>query len=761
MKKITKLFIYSLVLKLIISCSASNDESSNSQNDPPLFNESGVNIYLDDINSGNIVRESGIDRLIIGSEGRQFSIIVQNNTNNILTLENIEPNDDYILGSFSNTIDIGAYDNIEINDFAFSNIPFNTVETSFNIYIRDRVTTSSTLTVEPIRIRQYVYTDDSLGTSIINNENNNPLFNSQWYINNTGQTGYAKQNGTASSNTVFSDLNLRDTRAQGITGHGVRVRVIDSGLDINHPDMHTPLELSCYLRSDGSCSSYDPEYDVDGDHGTSVAGIIGMKDENTIGGVGVAPRALISGYNFLEVQSISSELASIGSTDNTGEAPDVINMSYGTDLINNTFSAQNVDFNVYQNGVEAGTIYVKAAGNSFGPGEFSNTRCIRLGISCTPATNDMVANAPHIIVTASLNANGEHSSYSNAGSNIWISGFGGEYGYNLDSYREVLGKLGFDTNSLNFDSFTETGEPAMVTTDVVGCSYGYSQVTENDVNSYSDFNYPFSAISEGIVYIDEEYGLHSSGRYSNPHTDNSNCDYTNRFNGTSSAAPSISGVVALMKEIDPNINWREVKYILAKTARKVDPSDSEKTESSIIIDNGWITNDAGNDFNDKYGFGVIDADAAINMLQLSNINKSVEYEVYQYPGNAIVYQDYSLQCRNFRCTSNTRVESNTNHIINIPNGSISSIEGIFIGISIDQNLSADEMHDISVEVESPNGTSHLIIRPFMEWGRSHRYITALSNAFYEESATGDWTIRINNYNNEEFNYYPSLIIFGD
>ena len=41
----------------------------------------------------------------------------------------------------------------------------------------------------------------------------------------------------------------------------------------------------------------------DGDHGTSVAGIINSVGWNNIGGRGVAPEASLIGYNWLDHQS--------------------------------------------------------------------------------------------------------------------------------------------------------------------------------------------------------------------------------------------------------------------------------------------------------------------------------------------------------------------------------------------------------------------------------------------------------------------------
>jgi proprotein convertase subtilisin/kexin type 2 len=47
------------------------------------------------------------------------------------------------------------------------------------------------------------------------------------------------------------------------------------------------------------------------------------------------------------------------------------------------------------------------------------------------------------------------------------------------------------------------------------------------------------------------------------------------FSGTSAAAPMVSGVIALMLNANPNLTWRDVKLILAKSARKNHVQDPE------------------------------------------------------------------------------------------------------------------------------------------------------------------------------------------
>ncbi len=92
----------------------------------------------------------------------------------------------------------------------------------------------------------------------------------------------------------------------------------------------------------------------------------------------------------------------------------------------------------------------------------------------------------------------------------------------------------------------------------------------------------------------------SGGTLSIVTTDRYN-SYTYNFGGTSSATPMVSGIIALMLEADPNLTWRDVQHILVKTATQIDAQDPD-----------WTVNGAGLHINHKYGFGRIDAQAAVN-----------------------------------------------------------------------------------------------------------------------------------------------------
>ncbi len=81
-----------------------------------------------------------------------------------------------------------------------------------------------------------------------------------------------------------------------------------------------------------------------------------------------------------------------------------------------------------------------------------------------------------------------------------------------------------------------------------------------------------------------------------------NGTYESTFSGTSASTPMVSGVIALMLSVNPSLTWRDVRIILAKSARRNDPTDT-----------GWLPAANGLQFNHKYGFGVANAQAAVAM----------------------------------------------------------------------------------------------------------------------------------------------------
>lgn len=84
-------------------------------------------------------------------------------------------------------------------------------------------------------------------------------------------------------------------------------------------------------------------------------------------------------------------------------------------------------------------------------------------------------------------------------------------------------------------------------------------------------------------------------------------NYRTNFGFTSGATPMVSGVAALVLKANPNLTWRDVRLILAQSARKNDPQDSGWLDSALP----GMSAETRQSFNHKYGFGTVDANAAV------------------------------------------------------------------------------------------------------------------------------------------------------
>ena len=132
--------------------------------------------------------------------------------------------------------------------------------------------------------------------------------------------------------------------------------VIDSGIDLDHPDLNVDVDRSVSFLT-GSPSNLSPD-DQNG-HGTHVAGTIAAID-NTIGTVGVAPGTTVVAVRVLDRRGSGSNSGVIAGVDYVaanGSNGDVANMSLGggvsTALDNAVISAAGT-----------GVKFVLAAGNS-------------------------------------------------------------------------------------------------------------------------------------------------------------------------------------------------------------------------------------------------------------------------------------------------------------------------------------------------------------------------------------------------------------
>ena len=165
-------------------------------------------------------------------------------------------------------------------------------------------------------------------------------------------------------------------------GNGVKIAIIDTGIDKDHPDLQANIKGGVNFVSKPSWRPADPEkWDDDNGHGTHCAGIVAAVD-NDIGVIGVAPEAYLYGVKVLDRTGSGYEsdvIAGIQWSRDNGMQ--VISMSLGGGYSESMETA-------CSEADGAGIVVVAAAGNS-GPGDDTvNYPAKYESVIAVSATND-------------------------------------------------------------------------------------------------------------------------------------------------------------------------------------------------------------------------------------------------------------------------------------------------------------------------------------------------------------------------------------
>ena len=527
-----------------------------------------------------------------------------------------------------------------------------------------------------------------------------PLRTMQWNLENTGQTANAASGGVSGE-----DLQMDDVLMDGPTGEGVRVAVVDTGLEICHPDLRANVEAGASYNFNAIASvgaflmpeafrldSTDPfNYESTGGHGTSVAGIVAAEADNGIGVRGVAPEVRLRGYNMLNAtDQLRALIGSLGASSflpNSSDV-DIFNLSWGG-IGESPVNADPITEQVFAFGTQSlrsglGAIYVKAAGNGF-RSCMSLKQDINDRIGCISSNADDVNNLPYVINVGAFNADGERSSYSSAGPNLWVSAPGGEYGIS---------------------------EPALPSVDQMGFKRGLPVILQ-----------PLFGFA---APLDDASTVNPDG------------DYTALMNGTSAAAPNVTGAVALLLEEEPDLTWRDVKYVLAKTARRIDPNIAALQQSygsnvrAVLL--AWTENAAGYSYHDWYGFGAVDVDAAVDFLDdytPDSLGAFSQSGWFENSGSLSIPDNDGAGASQTLSVSGLADDAN--------------IEAVTVEIDVSHEFP----NDLGIQLVSPYGTRAVINQVFNETlalGDGTSAVTfkwrILSNAFFGETPNGNWQIEV-------------------
>ncbi len=171
--------------------------------------------------------------------------------------------------------------------------------------------------------------------------------------------------------------------------------------------------------------------------------------------------------------------------------------------------------------------------------------------------------------------------------------------------------------------------------------------------------------------------------------------YYEEFGGTSASTPIVAGVAALLRGVNPDLTWRDVKLILAASARKNDARNTGWLEGARKYGS---TSDADRyHFNHEYGFGVVDAKAAVDLAKEWRNLPSLETAGLESNRVSLTIPD--APPIGPPATVSTSLRLNTG---------IGFVEFVEINVSFRHS----SFRDLQVELESPSGKVSQLSVPF-------------------------------------------------
>lgn len=294
------------------------------------------------------------------------------------------------------------------------------------------------------------------------------------------------------------DVNIRGVWERDLTGDGVTIGIVESGLYYEHPDL--AANHQSHLSWDYYINSYPASVLTGVAHGTAVAGVAAARGGNGVGTTGAAPHAGLAvvgnGPSIVyRVDAIYRGALTAAALRHRTDAIDIKSFS-----ANWPWQFDNIiePEDALRETSEAGQISVVLAHNYRGSGSFYYS----------PDVNTrLLTHLPEAIVVSGVASDGKFSPYSNSGSNVTVAA---------------------PTSHTFPRSDSSSGLFNITTTDTIG-EFGYNATV--DPPGFGDDQFP-------------------------------DLDYTSLFGGTSSATPLVSGVLALAKEAQPALDTRFAKHLI-------------------------------------------------------------------------------------------------------------------------------------------------------------------------------------------------------
>ena len=368
---------------------------------------------------------------------------------------------------------------------------------------------------------------------------------------------------------------------QDYSANGLNIMIVDDGVQLNHPDLTINAAASATFATGGGTAG-GPTGLVS-NHGTFVAGLAAATGDNGVGTAGVAygarivSRAILANNNDGVANATDAGIRDAWLYNISAAQEDAIwaiNNSWGPGLRFNDIGplTANTLYSLSNGGRQShGTPVIFAAGNSGS----NNVNAPQSGTGFNGNNNRST------ITVAALGIDGVKAGYSEVGPNITISAPGG---------TGVAGMVS-----------TDRTDPARF---VVGAAQarGYIAWSPTDIVTprfrASDFN------GDGNVTGDPATGAGvTPQRWDGlPYENGSYAPSQAGLQGTSFAAPLVTGMTALMASARPELTVRDIRGILISRGQGYLPASGGNIGIHAVWDD-WVPNVKGLQYNNWYGFG--------------------------------------------------------------------------------------------------------------------------------------------------------------
>ena len=371
----------------------------------------------------------------------------------------------------------------------------------------------------------------------------------------------------------------------GVSGKGVNIALTDTGVDSEHPGLEgkhvAGFDAVCFVHTDvHDCvlaggretdGSYDPD---DGNqHGTACMGM-----------------AAATG---IEADGSQSEF--YGSAPNAS----LVDVRIGTDIGAGPFETYLIEQEFYESAMN-GLQWIIDNKDTAWPGVDESLHGI-----------DIISLSWGITSHEGGGSDGEdmHSRILDEATEagVTVSNAAGNDGDDND------GLSGMSSSSLSITVGATDDKNTIDREDDTVASYS-SRGPRRDNGDGNPINELIPEVSAPGTNIIQAEGCVTSGGCHNdiPGQDASDNTYTGRGSGTSYATPSVTGIIALMMEANPDLSPMQIKEVLKQTAERRGPA------SAPTVDPYW---------NRDFGYGMVDARAAVELsMHLLETNQTANID---------------------------------------------------------------------------------------------------------------------------------------